>query len=468
MAYQGPRAYSDGSTTSDFSGGVNNSANRNNSQQVDSLYRLLQKIQKELEETSDPKRQEELKLLEKTVKENISALKENTKTFDNFKREVKSYLKDLGSDISKTIDKFIDSQEKMAYNLNGTGRELSSVTDTLNTVFQGTGIVKQEKVYENLTKLVQAGIVNNAEQRAYLMTLKEDLGMYFDPMNGQLTKLIRLQQTDLTSYRMAIEDSLHEFLNQNFKTSEYIREGFEQVANSLFEAQSLMSAQGAVALEASVQKWMGVLGSVGMSQNSINAISQAIGAIGSGDYTALNSGAGQLLTLAAARGGLDIGSLLQNGISGGNADLLLGSLVSYMQDMGGSSGNVVKSAYAKMFGLNVSDLVSVGNLTGSMISELETGSIGTDISDLLNDTDEYVYFTKKISNMLENLVYGAATDVASDETYYGIFKGLDLLRNLSSSIFGEGLLTQVLNGTQALSLLPAFYDVTTKLGANRG
>ena len=77
--------------------------------------------------------------------------------------------------------------------------------------------MRQEKVFEKLGSLVSSGITYNVEQRAFLQTLASDIDMVFNAQDGSLTQLIRLQNQDLSSNRMAIEYSLQKFLNQNYQ-----------------------------------------------------------------------------------------------------------------------------------------------------------------------------------------------------------------------------------------------------------
>jgi hypothetical protein len=141
----------------------------------------------------------------------------------------------------------------MSAHLVGTGYSLASITDNLHNALSTSNLVRQEAVYKNLQKLLTEGIVNNSEQRAFLQTISDDLGMVFDATNGSLTRLIRIQQQDLSANRLAIEYSLQEFLNQNYQTSEYIRNGYTNVSNAILEAQSLMNANQAVQLETAIQ-----------------------------------------------------------------------------------------------------------------------------------------------------------------------------------------------------------------------
>lgn len=427
--------------------------------------RAINDLKEEWEDATEEHKKEiekQIKVLQKQVTSQ-QALK---KALDETK---KALLVDLTNNLSKVMDKFLETQESMAYNLNGTGRRLQDVTDKLTTAIAGSGIVKQEQVYNNLAKLVKSGIVYNAEQRAYLQTLSDDLGMMFNAQDGYLTRLIRLQQTDLSSHRMAIEDSLHQFLNQNLQTSEYIRDGFEGVSKSLIEAQSLMSASGGMRLEATVQKWLGALSSVGMSSDTISSISSTLGSLGAGDYSALSSNTGMLLNMAAARAGLSMGEILHSGISAETAETLLSSMVSYISGMNGTSSNVVKAAYGKIFGLNVSDIAAVNNVSDDLMQAIDDTVIGDNIAELLEKTDDYVYFSRKISNVLENMMYGAATEIASSPAYYTIFKSLDLIKGLSGSILGtDSMVTNIIGGAQAVSTLPAFARVISSMSSNLG
>lgn len=206
---------------------------------------------------AEKKKQEEQLIAQKVEAENrINAKKkeiekENAAAWFNTVSEVGKKLKD---NLDSTMKGYLKVQEAMAYNLNGTGTTLREVTSHLNSVLAGTGIVNQQQLYTNFSNLIKSGIVYNAEQRAYLQTLSEDLGMAYNTDIGNLTRLINLQREDLSSNRMAIEYSLKEFLNQNYQTSQYIKEGFEGVSQALIEAQSLMASNTAMELEAVVQQ----------------------------------------------------------------------------------------------------------------------------------------------------------------------------------------------------------------------
>ena len=320
----------------------------------------------------------------------------------NLTKAISSSVNNIKSTLEGIMKSFIDSQEAMNYGLIGTGRNLKEITSGIGDALGGTGLVKQENVYKNLSSLINQGILYNVEQRAFLQTIADDLGGVFDVTSGSLTRLINLQRQDLTANRLAIQSSLKEFLNQNYETSQYIKEGFQGVSESLFEAQAIMTSDSAMKLEATVQQWLGSLSSVGMSQQTVNQLAQAIGELGSGNLNALNSSSMQnLLVMGAARSGLSYADLLMEGVSGEAADALMKGIVSYMTEIGQTAGNVVRSEYARVFGLNVSDLVAASQVRNAT----EGGIVSDNIYNLLDNISGYVTKNRQFDNMLANFVY---------------------------------------------------------------
>ena len=359
--------------------------------------------------------------------ENLNILSENLKEY------ALKQLKALQDTVEREMTQFLQTQQIMAYGLQGTQVTLNNVADELNSVLNGVGIVSQQKVYENLAKLVQAGIVYNAEQRAYLQTLSDDLGMAFQADNANLTRLINIQREDLSANRMAIEYSLHEFLQQNYATSQYIKEGFQSVSDALFEAQSLMQSSQAMELEATVQKWMGSLSSLGMSTSTITSLAQAIGYLGSGQYQKLaQSNMQNLLVYGLTKTtGAGYGELLEMGLSDESADKLIQGIVEALREFANNESNIVKSAYADVFGVTVSDLVAAAHLNTQFTEQSE---ISTDINNLLNQFDSFIYGSTKVQNLLNNMVYGMATQLASDEGWYMTYKTINWISDQLSSI----------------------------------
>lgn len=381
----------------------------------------------------------------------------------------------LKTELDRVLKDFINSQEKMAYRMRGLNNNtgLSAYRDMVqdfNWSMAGSTIVKQERAYKNLSELVDEGILYNVRQRAFLETLSEDMGMIFNASNGSLTRLINLQRQDLSSNRFAIEASLKEFLNQNYETSQYIKHGFEQVSESLLQAQSLMTVNEASKLEVVVQQWLGSLSSVGMSDDSVRKIAAAIGELGSGNINRLQGSAMQnLIVMGAAKQGLSYGEMLNNGISGEDVNTLMRGITDYIAEMGDNVSNVVKSEYARIFGIEVADIIAarqVGNAP-----DAETGLISDDVHDILHQIGQLIPFTSRVENILSNLQYNWAVGVANDPVEYALYKTTELITKItepfvsglgiSTKILGTGVdidLSKILNVAPLLATLPSLLN----------
>lgn len=371
--------------------------------------------------------------------ENMSEKTNSEKIAENAQKAALNKTQGLLSQLNSKIENYVNAQEKMAYGLLGYSRKLSDINSTLNKAFAGNWLVKQESVFNNVSRLLQSGIVYNVEQRGFLQTLSDELGAQFQANNAALTRLVNLQREDSSENRLALEYSLKEFLNQSFENSQYIVNSFQRVSEALIEAQSLMTSQNAVALESTIQKWLGSLESVGMSSGTIGALATAIGQLGSGDVSGLaQSGIGNLIMMGASQAGLSYADLLTRGVTGEDADKLIKGIVNYIISMGDQSSNVVKSEYAKIFGINVSDIVAARNLAQeTTLDTIEASGLHTDINYLLDNYGSLVPYAQKISNFGDNILTGTANNIA--ENNY-------LLYSLSNLVSGIG--ADLLDGTQ--------------------
>ena len=113
------------------------------------------------------------------------------------------------------------------------------------------------------------------------------------------------------------------------------------------------------------KKWLGSLGSVGVSDSTLQLIAQGLNYLGTGNVEGLNSSQSlqNLLVMAANKAGLDYASLLTSGIDADTTNKLLGGLVSYMQSISSNTNQVVKSQYANLFGMTISDMTAVLKLS---------------------------------------------------------------------------------------------------------
>ncbi len=367
----------------------------------------------------------------------VTHLKSQFKIADAYTETIAQKFKDVWDDSSVLTDKldtiiknFVSKQQSVAAHLAGTGTSLNDITNTLSGALSAQGLVKQESVYNNLSKLVNSGIVYNVEQRAFLQTLSDDMNLLFDASNGSLTRLIRLQSTDLTSYRMAIQYDLQKFLNENYATSEYIRDAFTSVSSALLETQSMMTSSEGLALESTLQTILGSYYSLGGSSNTVNSLAQAINALGSGDISNLGSGISNLILMGVAQAGLDYGDILNNGLTANETSSIMNSVISYMSSMyNNSESNVVKNQLAKVFGVSVSDLVA------AVKTPKVEGGVSADINNLLSDYSGFTPITTQMSNLMENMWYSWGTNIASNGGAYITYE----LSKLISSTMGDAL-----------------------------
>ena len=274
-----------------------------------------------------------------------------------------------------------------------------------------------------------------------------------------MNQLVRIQGSDSTANRLALEYSLQGFLNENYKTSEYIVKSFSSVSESLLTSQSTMSAQNAMAFEGVVQSWLGSMYSSGMNAGTVNSLASAINALGSGDISNLGSGISNLVLMGAARAGLDYGALLNNGLDANTTDKLLASITSYLQEMGANQSNVVRSQLGNLFGVNITDLISAANMRNT------SSGVSTDInSTLLSDFAGFTPWSKRFDNMLNNFMFSWGTNIASSQWAYGSYQVEKILSGvLGQALDGINIKFPLLNGEINLGKVASALPLLTLL-----
>lgn len=419
-------------------------------------------------------RQESLKAREKENLDLIEALKAKEAEKGKLTKKEQEALKKAQAELKETaLNDFAEGISKGVSNL------LNNITGTIGTMMEtysknqarintrlmgarfGTGFgyydkygtleadlaravgvnpyFKTETMLDNLNTLVEAGIVSGLEQRAFLQTAKDEIATTFDAANSTLLRIIRLQQADSTAARLGMESYLTKFLNNLVENTEYMNQTFDNVATALLEASSVMGVAQATEFEYVVQKWLGSLTGTGLSENTATSIAQAIGYLGSGNISAL-SGTNMLnlVTMAASRAGLDIGTILNKGLTSSDTDLLMKSLVGYMVELGGSGSNVVKSELAQTFGLTFSDLVaarqlspSTGNIYGNNLSfSAMYGELSRDLNTIALRTP----MATMIDTLWNNLQFGLASNVAKNPALAALWKVTDMIQQNTGGI----------------------------------
>ena len=426
------------------SGSSENESLINIRKREDEILKIQIENDKKLREIQRRSQIENLSSVHAKAKESIKYLAEDFK--DNFGKNVEKLASSLQSSLSgqldSTINSYINNYQSMISSLVGANKDWESITDNLNNALSANSLVRQENVYKNLTELIKAGISENVEQRAFLETISDDLNLLLDTQTGSLARLIRLQDASIAENRVAIEYSLREFLNQNYQTSEYIKDSYLKVADSISELQAINTTSIASSIESALQTWLGSYYSVGVSDSTISSLASAINSLGTGDLSNINSNISKLVMMGAATSGKSYGNLLTNGITAEDVSAIMSGITDYAKSIEGN--NVVRSQWASLFGLSISDLEALKNLNIAN----NTQTVSSDINKLFDAYANFVPTTVGLKNTFENLMFTTATNIASNDALYGSYFVTDILEksgigsalsSLGSSIASMGL-----------------------------
>lgn len=307
---------------------------------------------------------------------------------------------------------------------------------------------KQETFANKIKELVDSGIAFDLEQRAFLATISDKIATTFNVADATLLRLVRIQQQDSTAGRLGMEAALNAFLNEMYGNTEYLKTVAAGVRSSLEEMQSLMEGAAATEVEFQVQKWMGSLYSVGMSQNAVTSITNALGQIAAGQIEGLTGdGAGNLLIMAANNAGLSIADILTGGLNADETNALLQATVNYLAEIAEASqdNQVVRQQLANVFGVKASDLMAATNLaTKGSVSAIYDNSMSYDnmlyyLNDMAGSMWQRTSMGEMMTNVWNNLQYSLAGSMASNPISYFLYKTATLLDNTAGGIAIPGI-----------------------------
>lgn len=361
-----------------------------------------------------------------------------TELGDKLAKEFGHMLNELGNVINQAIKTYADYQLAIDTRLQGTDKSFSSATKVLKQV-AFSPLFKTEDLYSNLSTMIAEGIASNVEQRAFLQTVKDGIATTFDANDKALRRIIRLQQNDTTAARLGMESYLTHFLNKFVQNTEYLTTTFDSVSESLLQASSLLSAQSSTEFEYVVQKWLGSLTGVGLSEATASGIAQVLGYLGSGDINSLSgSNLQNLLVMASSRTKWDYGTLLTEGLNAEKTNALLEEMVNYLKSID-TNNHVVASQFANTFGVTISDLRALRNLTPEKIATI-TGnnlSYGGMYNELYSQMDTYssrLGISKILDNLFSNFTFSTGMNIASNPVMYAIWKITDMIQGVTGGI----------------------------------
>lgn len=350
----------------------------------------------------------------------------------NFAQKLDSKIEDIGN-VKSIVDTALQGSNMGTGGLFKIG---SSYWDRINsnyTKYAGiTPYLKRSDLQSNLVSMVQEGIAFNVDERAFLSTIKDKIAATFEASNGTLLRLVRIQQQDTTAARLGMESSLTAFLNSMYETSEYMKSTAAAVKGSLEEAMSLMEAKTAVGLEHTVQKWMGSMYSVGMSNNAVQSIAKALGEVAAGQINSLTGeGAGNLVVMAANQAGISIADLLNRGMTDEDANNLLASAVEYLADLynDNKDSKVVQQQIAQVFGVAASDLKAAVNLAkdnktiDAIFKTVTTYDSNLErLYNMAGSMGKRMSQGEVLNNMWENFQYTMASGISNNPMMYALYK----------------------------------------------
>lgn len=357
-------------------------------------------------------------------------------------------LADGMKQIDGNIDSFYEYQASVEARLQGSDESYKKLLKSVTQNVALSPFIQQKKVVENIRKLVDQGVAYNVDLRAFLATVSEDIATTFDAFDSNLLRIIRLQQADTTAARLGMEASLTKLFNEFFSDTSYLSEAFDTVSGAILDASSLLSRDQSTAFDYIVQKWLGALYSVGLSDSAVSTIAEGINMLGTGNVEGLNSNDSlqTLMAMSAAKAGISYADILTGGLDADITNSLLKSMVEYLQSIANNTENnqVTKASYANLFGISTTDLRAISNLSQADISNLysQTLSYGdamTELNEQFGQISTRVHASQWVDNIIDNALVGAATGIGNNMALYGTWKVLNIIEDLTGGIAIPGI-----------------------------
>lgn len=321
-------------------------------------------------------------------------------------------------------------------------KRFKSFVNDVKTNLAASPYLKQETMLNNLNELIQAGVNYNIEQRAFLQSMTDKVVTTFDAFDSNLLNLIRLQQSDSTAARMGMEASLTKSLNLMFKDTSYLSNGYDSVSKALFDTITQLGRDEGLAFEYVVQKWLGSLGSVGVGTDTLTKIATAINYLGTGNIEALQNDTSMmnLISIAANKQGLDIGSLATQGLNSTTTNILLRGIVDQIQEIAQNDNQVVRQQFGQLFGgVSMADMVAALNLNTSQLDTVQEALIDfksatKEAQNQLNQVSDRMHISEMVNNVFDNIMATTSANIAGNARTYMLWKSLNIIEGLTGGI----------------------------------
>ena len=334
-----------------------------------------------------------------------------TQYIDQAAEQMKSYYGAINANL-----------EQSAYNY----RDISEKADNFLT---SSRWVKQTDYLAAIADISNSGLLRDIETAAILETIKNKTLTSFDTTNEGIQRLIRLNESDYIR-QFGIETQLKKVLNSVFNDSGYLSSMFDSVTSAIMDAASSYSGD-VTAFNSTVQTWMGFMYSSGLSSNVINQIAEGINNLGSGNLQALsgNEQTQRLFLLAMDRVGMDYADVLQQGLSLDDTNTLLSSIVKYLDEIVGntSDNNVLRSSYANLFNMSISDMRAIHQLASQSSSIgnyaiSSGGAMAQTVNALTNTLQQSTSVAEEFDNLISNFQYTLGESIAESSGKYSVYR----------------------------------------------
>ena len=379
---------------------------------------------------------------------NMSHNEDGTRNLGKLAASLTNAVSDMAKQLDSKIDeigKYKGAIDTRLYGSKNTKNWAGSYWDSMSKDITGMAgispLVKQSDLANKVSQMVGQGIAFNVEQRATLAVLKDKIATTFDAANGTLLRLVRIQQQDTTAGRLGMEAALNAFLNNMYETTEYMEGLAAQVKGNLEEAMSLMTGENALSFEYQVQKWLGSMYSVGMSDSAVQGLGSVIGKLASGQIDAItNGGQGNLVIMAANQAGLSVADILNNGLDSQTTNELMNAMVDYLAKIAKDAGDskVIQQQMASVYGMTASDLKAAANLSSSRSAIARDGLTYSGAINNLYSMANSMYARTSIGEMMtnawDNFQYTMAAGIANNPMLYATYKAASLLDAVAGGI----------------------------------
>lgn len=378
---------------------------------------------------------------------------------------------DVTSAVRRSIDGWVDDAARVISNyygkinasLEGATKDFSSISANAVESLGLSRFVKQTDYIEQIARLTASGVSFNVEQRALLETIKDKTIASFNAVDGNLLRLIRLRQQDLTATQFGLEAALRTTLNKVFKDSTYLNELYDTINGAITDAAIVSGSSDITEYNSTIQSWMGAMYESGVSSGVVQKLAQGINYLGSGNVAGLASDADlqRLILLSMDSINMDYADILQRGLSSSDINDLLTAVVKYLTQIAKntSDNNVLASSYTNLFSMSMSDLKAITNLynnLGSWSTVNSSSALAKTKKELSYiQSTERTTVAEQVQNIMDNAKYTFGQSIAKDAGSYLTWKVSNLMIDVFDSVTQTvGTNTKLGKIAQAAKLVP--------------